>query len=702
MTATASRKKKHNPRANDDRRRSDRPERSRHTRSMKERPHDRVRHTDPIEKPLNYAPRHHLPDDRADPGERVRDWVQRTQDRHSHRSLPTAPNSDEKLRRMSPPRYRSADIIRGKKRGRSVSRSPSVSLNHEPSGGRADTRFEKRRRHKTYEDKYEYKGDINRRKQPSKELRVEPKPKPNSRDVADGREPTRGPLTIKQGREPQHSSSSSRFIERRYGPNHRSPVLPSRPTRQCISAHPQDPHYESGPDDSYFTSSSRTDTVTQERRGQYQHLSREAKSYEQVFVNDGWPGNNSMSHRGEINHIMPSVEKPQAASPPIQPATPLVSDRPKHGGTDAIPPHPQNIVTIVLPRYKDVETQTDPSLLGGLRGPMVEIAEAINQPVDMTKQAYCGPEIQKRIQLLPDSPYPDTKPSPLDEMNREPPRQHYTTQHQEAKDYAFEQTPGRAQDLAGQRYQEESFLNTNVHMPSEHYGQAHSANYISGGSQPRYLSRYHTPHSQLLNTNTCFDGKQIEERRLNNLIQQHEGRPPAIIVVGSQRLAQRLAQKVRFQEPRPTVPTPGGPYMEDVDDFISRIEEENLRESGTTSVVEENEFPVKTEEYDEFGELEYERLDTVQDGKSGHYEPIVGFGSPGGNWDTESLVSSRRNGAVGHVDLRRPRTPEMISRPPVTPRHMAQAGADVPFTGRRSGTGQVSVRPWRYGESYEI
>lgn len=169
MTAAASRKKKHNHRPKDDHRRSDQPERSRHARNTKERSHDRGRHTEAVEKPLNNAGKRYLPDDRADPSERVRAWVQRTQNRHPHRSLLTALDSDERLRRTSSPRYRDTDIIRGKKRGRSVSRSPSVSLEGGFGGGQVEPRFEKRRRYKTHEDKYEYKREINRRKQPNKD-----------------------------------------------------------------------------------------------------------------------------------------------------------------------------------------------------------------------------------------------------------------------------------------------------------------------------------------------------------------------------------------------------------------------------------------------------------------------------------------------------------------------------------------------------
>ncbi|KAK4178834.1 hypothetical protein QBC36DRAFT_376449 [Triangularia setosa] len=537
-TATASRRKKHNQRAKGDRRRSDRPERSIDTRNTKERSHDHSRHTEAIEKPLDYAGKQHFPDDRADPSERVRAWVQRTQNRHPHRSLLTAPDSDERLRRTSPPTYRGTDIIRGKKRGRSVSRSLSVSLEHGFGGGKIEPRFKKRHRHKTHEDKYEYKGGTNRKQQPIKERSVEPEQEVDSRNVIDcpmtnrailraiNTEERMTVLDNKSGRadetkvnrhhpqanyalDPQHSSSSSRFLENHHHSGNRSLILPSRSSRQYASAHPREAQYDLGQDGSYSSSSSITGTVAYEQRRKHQHSTREPKQHEQRFPSNGWPGTKSMNHQKEqIIHRRPSVEKHSKVSPPVQLVTPLAKDSSRRRDADHVPPASQYIVTLVLPRYKDVETQTDPSLLNGLLKDIADAVKTPDQPSDIATQVCHSHEIQKRIQLLPDSPYPKTK-RPL-----------------------------------------------------------------TNGIKHEYSHQHHEPPS-----------------------------------MNAQIYPSEQAGKRRYPE------EPKTPYMEDIYDFIRRIEEEDIGELSDALAAEDDNIPAKTEEYNDLEELEHECANTIQDGE---------------------------------------------------------------------------------------
>ncbi|KAK0737651.1 hypothetical protein B0T21DRAFT_450752 [Apiosordaria backusii] len=711
MTEVASRKKKHNHRVSDDRRRSDRPERSRHTRDTKERSHDRSRHTDAVERPLNYAGNRHLPEDRADPSERVRAWVQRTQNRHSHRSLPTAPDSDERLRRTSSPRYRGADIIRGKKRGRSVSRSPSVSSGHGFDGGRVESRFEKRRRYKTHEDKYEYKGDVDRKKQPSKELRVEPGQEAASRMVVDRHQTTRVPVRVintdnhmrfpdlKSKRasgylhanyvpEPRHSSSSSKLLEDRNHSGHHAHIIPPRPSRQYVPTHSREPQPDLRQDASYFSSSSRTSSVAYEQERKRHHFSKEPNSHGRTFPINGLPGSKSMNHPGEPDsHGRLSAERHQGASPPVQLATPLAKDPLKHRGTGAVPPTPQHVVTVVLPRYKDVETQTDPSLLAGLLRPIADVAKAPDQPANIASQVNRGHEIQRRIQLLPDSPYPNTKPPLINALKHEPSRQRHEPLNKEVQAYAPEQAICRVQDSDERTYLEGLVSDLNAPMQSQRYAQAPVPYFARGGSQPRYLGQYHTSHFLPLSTSTSADDVRTDQR-LSDLVQRHEAPSPPRTMMSSQQLAQRLGHRVRFQEPESTFRRLEEPYMEDIDDFIKRIEEEDLGDLSDVEAGGEYVIPTKAEEYDGLGEL----------------KPIVSIESAAEDYDTEVLMGSRRNGVVGDENSG-PGTPGLISRLPVSisTSHLVQDGADSLLTGRLSRAGQAMelVGPGQYRKLYE-
>ncbi|KAK0672849.1 hypothetical protein QBC41DRAFT_6976 [Cercophora samala] len=697
MTATASRRKKHNHRAKDDHRRSDRPERSRHTRNTKERSHDRSRHTEAIEKPLNNAGKRHLLDDRADPSERVRAWVQRTQNRHPHRSLPTAPDSDERLRRTSSPRYRETDIIRSKKRGRSVSRSPSVSFEHGFESGQVEPRFEKRRRYKTHEDKYEYKGEINRRKQPNKERNQELE---QEAGVRTNRVPLRLVNTGSRVRAPDHtfapvskhhpqpnyaqeprqSSSSSKLFDDHHHSGHRSLVLPSRSSRKYDFAHRRDSPHDLGQDDSYFSSSSKTSTVAHEKEREHRRSANKRNHYGQPVYNNNWPGIEPKDQQeDQINHTRPSVERPPVIPPPVQLATPLAQVPKAREGSQHVPSVSRQIVTVVLPRYKDVETQTDLSLLAGLQKPSENIPKSSDDSADNGTHFYRGHEIQRRIQLLPDSPYLNTKPAPTDGIKHEPSYQHQELSNMQA--YSFEH-------IGEQRHPGELVTSHIVPTQPRHYVQAPNSHHTNGRNQMQYLGQYHTSDYQPLHTNTSTEGWR-NDRRLSDLVQRHEAGSPPRTMIASQQLGQRFGNRVRFQEPNLTFQRPEAPYTEDIDEFIRRIEEEDLGELSDALAVESNSVPVKTEEYLSLEELEDEGPKTTQDGERRRYEPLVGVDGFAENSDTEILMG--------------PRTPEPISRLPVSrsTRCLGQDRAYSSLTGRVSRFGRGLVRPGQYRELYE-
>ncbi|KAK4682107.1 hypothetical protein QC764_113619 [Podospora pseudoanserina] len=704
MTAAASRKKKHNHRPKDDHRRSDQPERSRHARNTKERSHDRGRHTEAIEKPLNNAGKRYLPDDRADPSERVRAWVQRTQNRHPHRSLLTALDSDERLRRTSSPRYRDTDIIRGKKRGRSVSRSPSVSLEHGFDGGQVEPRFEKRRRYKTHEDKYEYKGEINRRKQPNKDRngKLDQEAK-----VRTDRVPLQVINTESRMRVPDHkfapvsrhdhqpiyapgsrqSTSFSKVFEDRHHSAHRPLALPSRTSRQYVSAHPRDSSYDLNQDESYFSSPSRTNTVAYEQERKRRHFAKKGSHREQQILHNSWSVSKSISQPVDhTNHIRLSVERHPGVQPSGQLETPLPKNSSRQESPGVVPSAPGHIVTIVLPRYKDAETQTDPSLLAELLKPTEQVPTAFNDSKDAATQPRRGPEIQRRIQLLPDSPYSNTNPTPINEIKQKPFHQHHALPNRQP--YSSEQALGRRQVLGEQRYLEEFVTNHIVPMHSRHYVQAPSSYHANGGSQQQFLGQYHASNSQPFHTNTSAEGLRID-RRLRDLVQRHEAGSPPRTMIASQQLAQGFSNRVRFQEPNSTVQRPEAPYREDMDEFIRRIEEEDLGELSDALAVEDNGVPVKTEEYFSLEELEGEGSNTAHDAQHRQYAPIIGADDLAENSDTEVLLG--------------PRTPERNSRPParILPRYLGQDRADLSLPDRMWRSGQGLAIPGQYRQLYE-